>query len=425
MSLSVDAMRWIDRVIGVPLCLAVSPLVRLSDWLSAVPLTRPRRVLFVELSEMGSAILVDPAMRQALAHGANIYFLIFSSNRPSLDLLKTVPQAHIFTIDSSNLWRLLIDTIQFLIWSRRQQIDTVIDLELFSRFTALLSGMSGASRRVGYHRFHVEGLWRGSMLTHCVQYNPHIHIAKNFLSLVYAAFSEVAETPFSKIVIADEAVSLATAHVERSQIEAIADRLGACALRADIEYRLGRDPLFLVNVNASELLIQRRWPQRHFSALVHMLEQRWPRSLILLTGSPSEVSYVGEVHRAANATRALNFAGEIRFQELPALYRLADLMVTNDSGPAHFAAVTQLKTVVLFGPETPLLYSPLNPLSVAVSAHLACSPCVSAGNHRKTACRDNVCMQQISVEEVFRAVVSLHERQITPETAHPALMGEA
>ena len=419
MPMSVDTMRRIDRLAGVPLCLFVSPLVQLLERRSQTPSGSPGRVLFIELSEMGSAILVDPAMRQTLAYGSEIYFLIFSSNRPSLDLLGTVPPGNIFTIDSSSLWRLSRDTLRFLVWARHQQIDTVIDLELFSRFTALLTGMSGASRRVGYHRFHSEGLWRGSMLTHCVQYNPHIHISKNFLSLVHAAFSRDSEVPFSKVTISDDAVSLATADVKEALVLAMASRVEAFALRAGIDHRPRKDPLFLVNVNASELLVQRRWPQRHFAALLERLEQAWPRALVLLTGAASETHYVGEVYRAAKVSRTLNFCGEVQFQELPSLYRLADLMVTNDSGPAHFAAVTQLKTVVLFGPETPLLYSPLNPQSVALTAQLACSPCVSAGNHRKTPCLDNVCMQRITVEQVFDAVVSLYGRQRISAIAYP------
>ena len=79
-----------------------------------------------------------------------------------------------------------IYVIAFLFWMRRKNIDTVLDLELFSRITALLTGLSGADRRVGFHRFHNEGLYRGEMLTHRVAYNPHIHISKNLISLVEA-----------------------------------------------------------------------------------------------------------------------------------------------------------------------------------------------------------------------------------------------
>jgi ADP-heptose:LPS heptosyltransferase len=82
------------------------------------------------------------------------------------------------------------------------------------------------------------------------------------------------------------------------------------------------------------------------------------------------------------------------------------VMISNDSGPAHFAAACGLPTIVLFGPETPSLYRPLGS-ATAIYAGLACSPCVSASNHRKTACTDNVCMQAIGVEQVFQAAESV------------------
>jgi len=53
----------------------------------------------------------------------------------------------------------------------------------------------------------------------------------------------------------------------------------------------------------------------------------------------------------------------------------------------------------LFGPETPALYGSLGN-STPIYAGLACSPCVSAGNHRKTPCSDNVCLQVIKPEMV-------------------------
>jgi ADP-heptose:LPS heptosyltransferase len=403
MSLSVDTMRTIDHRVGVPLCALVTPFVMLFDWLNALlgkPVGKPRRLLFVELSEMGSAILVDPAMREAKARGAEIYFLIFKSNKASLTLLNTVPAANIFTIDASSLVSLVTDTIKFLFQARVKKIDTVIDLELFSRFTALLTGLCGARRRVGYHIFHGEGLWRGNMLTHKVHYNPHIHIAKNFMALIHAAFSTKAEQPFSKVHITDASIQIAQAVIKPSDKQAVLERIERSAREAQRSFTLGQQPLLLVNPNASELLVQRRWAPESFSALIVALQQKWPDCLILITGSPAEQAYVENVRRGANVPNALNFAGQVSFAELPALYTLADVMVTNDSGPGHFSSVTGLHTVVLFGPETPALYGSLGK-SIPITAQLACSPCVSAANHRKTPCSDNVCMRAISVDQVL------------------------
>jgi len=406
MTISVNTMRAIDHWVGVPLCAIASPLVALMDGIKNI-FSRgpeaPKKLLFIELSEMGSAILVDPAMRNAQARGAEIFFLIFKSNRASLTLLNTVKPENIFTIDSSSLGGLIKDTLRFLIIAHRHRIDTVIDLELFSRFTALLTGLCGARRRVGYHIFHGEGLWRGFMLTRKVHYNPHIHITKNFLSLIHAAFAKQIEVPFSKIQIPDSEVRLEQAVINPIALEKVRERIEKLATEAGVEYTHGKNRLILINPNASDLLPQRRWAQQRFSELIQSVHQQYPSDLILITGSPAEFDYVEKVRVVANIKNALNFAGQVSFAELPPLYTLSDVMVTNDSGPGHFSAVTPLRTVVLFGPETPALYGSIGN-SIAITANLACSPCVSAANHRKTPCQDNVCMQAITVSQVLDKV---------------------
>ncbi len=407
MSISVNTMRAIDHWVGVPLCAVASPIVALMDGIKNIfsrNREAPRKLLFIELSEMGSAILVDPAMRNAQARGAELFFLIFKSNRASLTLLNTVKPENIFTIDSSSLVGLIKDTIKFLIVARKHRIDTVIDLELFSRFTALLTGLCGARHRVGYHIFHGEGLWRGFMLTRKVHYNPHIHITKNFLSLIHAAFAKEIEVPFSKIHIADSEVRLEQAVIDPAALINVRERIEKLSANAGIEFIQGKQRLILVNPNASDLLPQRRWAQQRFSELIQGLNQRYPQDLILITGSPAEFDYVEKVRLVANVKNALNFAGQVSFAELPPLYTLSDVMVTNDSGPGHFSAVTPLRTVVLFGPETPALYGSIGK-SIAITANLACSPCVSAANHRKTPCHDNVCMQAITVSQVLEKMV--------------------
>lgn len=412
MTISVNTMRAIDHWVGVPLCAIVSPVIALIDSVKNLfhrgPET-PKKLLFIELSEMGSAILVDPAMRNAQARGAEIFFLIFKSNRASLTLLNTVKPENIFTIDSSSLGGLIKDTLLFLFLARKHRIDTVIDLELFSRFTALLTGMCGARRRVGYHIFHGEGLWRGFMLTRKVHYNPHIHITKNFLSLIHAAFAQKIEVPFSKIEIPDAEVRLEQAIINPGALEKVRERIEKLAQEAHIHYVSGKNRLILINPNASDLLPQRRWAQQRFSELIQAIHQQYPEDLILITGSPAEFAYVEKVRAVANVKNALNFAGQVSFAELPPLYTLSDVMVTNDSGPGHFSAVTPLRTVVLFGPETPALYGSVGN-SIAITANLACSPCVSAANHRKTPCHDNVCMQAITVKQVLDKVIKqLHD----------------
>ena len=396
-------MRAIDHWVGVPLCALATPLVWLIDQIRRQDIyAAPRRALFIELSEMGSAVIADPAMRKMQATGAEVFFVIFAKNAPSLGLLNTVPARNVFRIREDGLVSLALSTIGFLWWARRNQIDTVIDLELFSRYSGLLTGLSGAAKRVGFHAFHNEGLFRGDMLTHKVAYNPHMHIAKSFLSLVHAATARAREWPFSKVVISDDEIKLAKAPVDAALCEEIRSRV-----RQEFKaFEPSTHRIVLINPNSSDLLPQRRWPIERYVELMAQIISKYPNVLVLITGSPSERDAAENLRAMVNDPRCINFAGRLKFQELPSLYQVSSLMVSNDSGPGHFSAVTSLPTVVLFGPETPKLYGSLGN-TIPIYAGLACSPCVSAANHRKTPCTRNICMDAIGVNQVMGRVEDL------------------
>ena len=65
------------------------------------------------------------------------------------------------------------------------------------------------------------------------------------------------------------------------------------------------------------------------------------------------------------------------------------------------SSLARLRTITLFGPETPALYGALNPNAYHIHKQLHCSPCFTAENQRRSACQNNLCMQLITVEEVY------------------------
>jgi ADP-heptose:LPS heptosyltransferase len=395
--MNVDLMRKIDYYAGIPLCFLATLLIKIlprgrAQW--------PKKVLLVELSEMGSAILVDPAMQKLKTQlDAELFFVIFAKNKPSLQLLNTVEDKNIFTIRENGIFTLAYDTLRFLFWTRKQGIDTVIDLELFSRYTALLTGLSGAANKVGFYAFHNEGLYRGHMLTHQVAYNPHIHISKNFIALVNSLTADRPERPYSKTLISEDEIQLRKAVIAEADIESIRARVR----KHYAGFNADNNHIVLINANASDLLPQRRWDRSNYAEVARSILERYESVIILLTGSNSEREGLQILADDVDHERCINFAGEVGFKELPALYGSSLLMISNDSGPAHFASVTHMPTFVLFGPEIPALYGSLGP-TTPIYAGLACSPCVSAWNHRKTACTDNVCLQVITPQQVLDAV---------------------
>lgn len=251
-------MRTVDRWVGIPLCLLVSPFCWFSDLVRGAKRKKPnlKRTLFIELSEMGSAILVDPAMRKLQHEGkSELYFVIFKKNYKSLAILQTVPDDHIFKMNAGNFFSLTGDVFRFMVWCRKKKISTVIDLELFSRFTALLGFFSGARSRIGFTNLHDEGLYRGNLVNRKVRYNPHVHIAINFISLVNKAL-DLFHNPYSTTPIAHSEWQLAKAQVSPGAIENIENKIRQL-------YPVWNGELIvLFNMNASDMLPQRRWPPR-------------------------------------------------------------------------------------------------------------------------------------------------------------------
>ena len=398
--MNVDTMRNVDHYAGVPLSFLATVLKKSIDFILAPREIKPKNVLLIELSEMGSAIIVDPAMRKLKANiEGELFFVIFSKNKVSLQLLGTVKEENIYTIDESSLFSIASTTLGFLSWCRKNEIDSVIDLELFSRFTALLTGASGAVNRVGFHAFHNEGLYRGDLLTHKVAYNAHQHIAKTFVSLVDALLSEKKELPYSKRVVDDSEIVIAKADVSEEKREEVREIIAGMYEGFDKE----KNPIILVNSNASDLLPQRRWDKENYGEVIKKILAYNPNVVVLLTGAPNEKDGAEELTNYVDDKRCINFAGGVKFLQLPALYYVSAFMLTNDSGPAHFASITDMHTFVIFGPETPALYGSLGP-TTPIYAGMACSPCVSASNHRKTPCSDNQCIQVITPDWVFNTL---------------------
>jgi ADP-heptose:LPS heptosyltransferase len=105
----------------------------------------------------------------------------------------------------------------------------------------------------------------------------------------------------------------------------------------------------------------------------------------------------------------MSLAGKTTLRQVLVLYTRSEILVTNDSGPAHFASMTPVHVVTLFGPETPALFAARSPNTTVLWAGIACSPCVNAYNNRQSVCRNNLCMQAITVDDVFEKVTALYD----------------
>lgn len=406
--ISVARMRLADRWLGIPACAVLTALRSIVEPRTTGP-AHPRRIVFVKLAEQGSTVLASGAIRRAIeiVGRDNVFFLAFEENRHILDAMALIPEGNVITIRTGTLAATVTGALRAIRRMRKEQIDTAIDLEFFARSSAALAYLSGARWRAGFHPFAGEASYRGDLLTHRLSFNAHLHTSRVFETLVIALEHAPADLPALDIegrTLEPFIPSFTPSAVEAEEAERLVTNVTGGRSRA---------PLVLLNANASDLLPLRRWPAERYVELARRLVERYPQVVVAFTGAPDEAAVASALAASVRSERCVSLAGRTTIRQLLAVYSRAEVLVTNDSGPAHFAALTPIDVVVLFGPETPALFGALTPRNHTLWAGLVCSPCVNAFNDRQSPCTNNVCMQHITADQVFDRVCQAYEARDT------------
>ena len=402
--MDLEFQRRVDRWAGAFLCRLLTLADRL---LPRRQPPQPRRIMVILLSEMGSLVLAIPMFRRIREKypEAEIHALIFERNRDVLSLIDAIKPEHVLSVRDTTFSAMFTDSLKLLRRTRRLRIDTVIDCELFSRISSIYSYLSGAAIRVGFHRHKQEGLYRGGFINRPVLYNPYQHISRQFVNMV-----EAIDGTGVPLVKAGEygAEDPPLLDISASEIEQAGKKLAADFPDAVF------DKLVMIYAGGGLLPI-RAWPKEHYTELCGALSRE--SYTVAAIGMAEDRDVAEEVLTACDATRRLNLAGYTKtLKELLVLFHLAELLVTNDGGPGHFAALTPIRTIMLFGPESPVLYGPLGSRTEALYRGIPCSPCLTAYNHRNSPCDgNNVCLKGITVEEVLERA---RAGRLTPEGSY-------
>jgi ADP-heptose:LPS heptosyltransferase len=417
--MKISTQRAIDRWVGQVLC------ALLSGWSKLQSLWAPHahqhrnatpRILVILLSEMGSVVLAK-AMFDALKAqhpGADLHVLQLKKNQGVMRLLGFVPEAHLHSLDDSSLCALLHDLWHTTRNLRALQLDGVIDCELFSRISALLSYACGARVRVGFTSHTQEGLYRGSFINAPVPYNTYQHISLQFLGLAKVMddalswtslqLQDTTRRPLTRFLMPAIQRSLPQLPVDATELQAFTQRL-----ETDFADFMSNRKRLLLYVSGGALPI-RAWPEDSYIALAKTLIANG--CAVGVIGLPEDTPQAQRVLQAVNHTRCIGLTGYTRnLRELLLLFHNAELLVTNDGGPGHFASLTPIDVIAFFGPETGRLYGPISERATVLESGMACSPCLTAYNHRDSFCDgDNQCLKVITVAEVEKLV--LHKLQL-------------
>ena len=168
--------------------------------------------------------------------------------------------------------------------------------------------------------------------------------------------------------------------------------------------RIGADKPLVLLCPGSVNSRAKRWPSERYAALADRLAESGVA--VALIGSPGELDVSNQVMSLATQPPML-LTGKTSVAEVTALISIADVLVTNDTGPAHIGAAVGTPTLVIFGPTNPLTTRPFGPAGEIIRHPPDCAPCML-----RDCPIDHRCMTAITPEEVFERAHELISQHV-------------
>jgi len=150
------------------------------------------------------------------------------------------------------------------------------------------------------------------------------------------------------------------------------------------------------------------WPIEHFARLAEMISSRWDCKIMLFIG-PGEGNLGRQIVKQSNAKIINTGPDNVNLALLKPLIQRCRLLVTNDTGPRHYAVAFDIPVVVIMGPTDPRYTNANLEKTIVLRRELPCSPC-----HHKECALHHSCMADISPEAVLEAVESLVQEHSRP-----------
>jgi len=379
-------MKFLDKYAGLIVVFFLTILSRL--FLSDAPKESKKedlkKILFIKFWGLGSILLLSPTLNEIRNYLPDAKLVMLSSAR-NLEICQSLALFdEIMALEVDKGWfafsRSLVSIIRELITTR---YDMVIDFEFFTRFSAMITFFTFSPIRIGYHAWET---WRGNIHNIKVPFNRYWHIMDNFINLVKYFMK-----PTSKQLVMCKPV---VSERDKTRVHTLLKQYNVSG------------KIIPIHVNASDLVIERRWPYENFIELGKRLISLRPEITLAFIGSKSEEDSVNNIIKAIGDPRAVDFVSQFTLTELAYLFEISSLVISNDSGPLHLAVAMETPTVSFFGPETPIMYGPRGKSHTVLYKNTDCSPCVNVHDRKSVHCRFEKprCVTMISVAEAFNAV---------------------
>ena len=377
--MDLKTIRIIDTYIGEPLCYLANIHNKIKQNFIKNK-SEVKNILIIKMWGIGSIILASPTIKQIRKKypKAHISFLTLSDNKGVYEGNPLINEIIYFKL--GNILQVTKDFLKLIYKLRKKNIDLVIDLEPFARFSEIVSYLTNAKTRIG---FYIENVKKGRLYNIKVSLNDKQHITKFYLDLLKPFNINIKNYKIEKI------------HIQKE------DEIYIKNILKNINKKF-----ICINIAGSDFAIARRWPKENFIKLVDKMNEKYKDLHFIFIGLGKDISLINNTMELMKSKNVTNLAGKTNIKQLAALFKESRLVITNDSGPLHVAVAMNTPTVSFFGPETPVLYGPLSKKHTIFYKNLDCSPCIRLLTAKQVKCQTNdaECLRRISVEEVFNSL---------------------
>jgi len=380
----------LDRIVGFPISIILAVLARIAGIIlhrdHRTP-ENPKSIVVAKFLGMGSIIYVGVLCRSLKRRfpSAKMYFVTTKGCGELAKKLNYIDE--VITIDDSSIIRMISTNICLIIklWMIRPKL--YFDMEVYSNYAAIITTLSLALNRYGFYRKSVA--FKKGLYSKLIFFNTRRHISDIYLHMCNAVG--------------------ATGNADLSNLIAICpeDREKLSKLLKTHNFENNR--IILVNVNASDLLLERRWPNENWTDYLDKVAQNCSKYTFLMVGAPNEKDYVNSIWQMISQPsrdRIKDISGLTDLGTLLALIMKSELLITIDSGTLHMAVSLGTRTLSLWGPGAPDHYAPLEDRHDIIYEPTYCSPCLYHAD--VPPCNgNNICMAQITVNKLWQKTESI------------------
>ena len=337
-------------------------------------------MLIVLPNWLGDAVMATPALR-VLRHKLLQTHISYLGRSGPLAVLTDAPWADaVIEIPASGTSQYRQRFFPLVQQLAREHFDCVL-LMPNSFSSALLAFLARIPQRIGYDR---DG--RGMFLT------DRLLPAKDNGRFVPGPMIQyyLALAGYMGASQSDTAMELFTSPTDETAID-----------RSLVQWGLDSAQSLLVLHPGGGFGLSKRWPPDRFARVADVLSERFNLAVAISAG-PNERDVADHVQNAMNRP-AVNLARQnVSIGQLKVIIRRSCLMISNDTGPRHFAAAFGVPVVSIFGSTDPAWTDTFFDGERVVRLKVDCGPC------QKKICRqDHRCMDLVTPEMVLAPAIDM------------------